>query len=255
MFLSLGVSTFQRAESIGWSRYREELRRIRDAFPGCWPYEINLLAYLRHQGRITVHNQQCYQVSTNVHEDGDLWKDFAANNWVYAGERGNEMGWTGPRPDGHREYPLSEASPGDVVLVRYKVRHGRGIGIVYRNDYQDVLADDSRLHVLWVNKTPAQLSGQTTRDGFSKVNADSRTGAAFRRTPEYTPTLKLLDRLGIDPPPLPRVRVDKPENENTPAIGELADELLIDADHLRTMQRLLGDKRQVIFQGPPSRVS
>ena len=250
--LSLGVSTLQRAESIGWLRYREELRRIRDAFPGCRPYEINLLAYLRHQGRITVHNQRCYQVSTNVHENGDLWKDFAENNWVYAGERGNEIGWTGPRPDGHREYPLSEASPGDVVLVRYKVGQGRGIGIVYRNEYQDALADDSRLHVLWVNKTPAQLSGQTTRDGFSKVGPDSKTGAAFRLTAEYAPTFELLDQLGVDSPPVPsRVRVDKPENEHTPAIGELADELLLDVDYLHTIRRLLEDKRQVILQGPP----
>ena len=241
--LSLGIFALDSPKNVKWSRYREELRRIREAFPGCRPYEINLLAYLRQtkeEGRkITIGNQRCYQVSTNVHQSGDHWKDFADNNWVYTGARGNEMGWSGSRPDGRREYPLSEPGPGDVVLVRCGVRQGRGIGIVYRNDYQQALAEGSRLHVLWLNKTSAELSGTTTRDGFSKVDAGSVTERAFRRTPEYAPTFKLLDRLV------------KPENGNTPTIAELADELLIDAAHLRRIRRLLEDKRQVILQGPP----
>ena len=249
--LSLGVSTFKRAGDIRWSRYREELRRIRDAFPGCRPYEINLLAYLRHRGRIAIHNQQCYQVSTNVHRSGDHWEDFADNNCVYTGARGNEMGWSGPKPDGRREYPLSEPGPGDVVLVRYGVGQGRGIGIVYHNDYRGALEEGSRLHVLWLNKTSAELRGTTTRDGFSKVEAGSATERAFRQTPEYAPTFELLDRLGVDPPRVVSPDVDEPENGNTPTIEDLADELLIDADHLRRIQRLLDDKRQVILEGPP----
>ena len=234
---SLGVLTLDRPKDIRWTRYREELRHVRDAFPGCWPYEINLLTYLLHKGRIVIDNRTCYQVSTNVYEDGDLWEDFAENNWVYTGERGNEMGWTGPKPDGHREYPLSDPQPGDVVLVRYKVKQGRGIGIVYHNDYRDALAQESRLHVLWLNKAPTELRARTTRDGFSEVAAESATRRAFRQTPEYTPTFELLGRLGA--------------KETTSPIEELADELLIDSGHLRKIKRLLEDKRQIIFQGPP----
>ena len=251
--LSLGISTFDKPENIKWSLYRGELRRFRAAFPGCWPYEINLLAYLRQSQKIAIHNQQCYQVSTNVHGSGDLWDDFAENNWVYTGERGNEMGWTGPKPAGHREYPLAEPQPGDVVLVRYGVGQGRGIGIVYRNDYQDALSDHSRLHVLWLNKTSVKLRGTTTRDGFSKVDVDTQTGRAFRQVPEYGSTFELLDRLGDPPAPIARTsrRVVRTSNENVPSVAELAKELLIDIDHLRTIQRLLDDKRQVILQGPP----
>ena len=251
--LSLGISTFERPKSIDWSRYQKELGRMRDAFPGCWPYEINLLAYLRQSQEIAIHSQQCYQVSTNVQGSGDLWQDFAENNWVYTSERGNEMGWTGPKPAGHREYPLAEPQRGDVVLVRCGVRQGRGIGIVYRNDYQDALSENSRLHVLWLNKTAAELRGTTTRDGFSKVDVDSKTGRAFRQVQEYAPTFELLDRLGDHSPSVARNRrrVDRTGNENAPSVAELAKELLIDVDQLRTIQRLLDDKRQVILQGPP----
>ena len=110
--LSLDGSALDKPKNIRWSRYREELRRIRDGFPGCWPYEINLLAYLRHRGRITINNQQCYQVSTNVYESGDLWDDFRQNNWVYTGERGNEMGWTGTKT----------RRPSRVSTIRSKAR-------------------------------------------------------------------------------------------------------------------------------------
>ena len=248
VILSLGIATISKPVEIDWSRYREELRSIRGAFPGCSPYEINLLAYLRQakdEGRkITIHNQQCYQVSTNVHRSGDHWEDFAGNNWVYTGSRGKGMGWAEPGPDGGHEYPLSDPRPGDVVLVRYGVTQGRGIGIVYRNDYQESLVERSKLHVLWLNKTPAKLRGRTIMYGFSKVEAGSATDQAFRQAPEYAPTFELLDRLGVDFPAVPR-------NGSTRTIAELADELLIDAAHLRRIRRLLEDKRQVILQGPP----
>ena len=47
---------------------------------------------------------------------------------------------------------------------------------------------------------------------------------------------------------------DDPDPPVTPEPGDLealADELLLDADFLRNIERLLDDKRQVIFQGPP----
>ena len=121
--------------------------------------------------------------------------------------------------------------------------------IVYKNDYQDGLGAGRRLHVLWLNKSAADLSGQTTRYGFTKDKG--KTESIFRKTVEYEQTFELLDRLvseaadhdDDDPPALP--------TGNTPDLQRLAHELLIDPEHLRKIQRLLDDKRQVIFQGPP----
>ena len=37
--LSLGIFALDSPKNVKWSRYREELRRIREAFPGCRPYQ------------------------------------------------------------------------------------------------------------------------------------------------------------------------------------------------------------------------
>ena len=243
--LQLGISTLRGPVEIEWSRYREELDRIRRAFPGCQPYEINQLVYLHDTKRLSISDRGCFQVSTNVYEKGDLWEDFRDNNWVYTGERRSGRGWDRPPPDdAGGDYPLDKPQPGDVVLVRYK-REGRGIGVVYRNDYGERLAAESRLHVLWLNKSSAaELPGNTPIIAFSR--AGETTVDAFRRAVEYSATFELMDRLsgktpnnGPPPPPPP------------PPIEKLADELLLDSNHLRKIQRLLEDKRQVIFQGPP----
>ena len=241
--LSLGISTLDKPKKIEWSCYREELRRIRDAFPGCLPYEINLLAYLRSTDRIAVNGQQCFQVSTNVYgNNDDLWEDFRQNNWVYTGGPRSKMGWGEPEPsDGRHEYPLRDPQPGDVVLVRYGRQEGRGIGVVYKNDYRDRLAADSRMHVLWLNKSDANLPGNAPIIGFSKAES---TKDVFRRAAEYASTFELLDRTSGEGPP-------GPTNGGAPDLQALAGELLIGSDFLHTVWYLLRDKRQVIFQGPP----
>lgn len=233
--LSLGISTLKKPEKIEWLRYRDELCRIRAAFPGCLPYEINLLSYLWSAEKLIVDKRRCFQVSTNVYgeEDEDFWEDFRQNNCVYTGGRGSGIGWDeSGRDDNRREYPLRDPRPGDIVLVRHRRREGRGIGVVYKNDYRDKLAADSRIHVLWLNKSTAELPGNTPREGFSKAGG---TADVFRRTAEYVPTFDLLDRI-------------RPPNCDLQA---LADELLIDSPFLHTVQDLLEDKRQIIFQGPP----
>ena len=238
--LSLGISNLARVESVEWSTYREELGRIRETFPGCRPYEINLLAYLRSKGTIVL-RRRFFQVSTRVdgNENRDHWEDFEQNNWVYTSGPGSQVDWGDPQSnDPGFEYPLQQARRGDVVLVRTGVRTGRGIGIVYRNDYEDRLVGDSRLHVLWLNKSTADLAGQTGRYGFTKDNGN--TERIFRQTAEYERTFELLDRIALPGP-----------NGNGLDLEGLAQELLIDSEHLRRIQRLLEDRRQVIFQGPP----
>ena len=151
------------------------------------------------------------------------------------------MGWDEPGPGGnHREYPLRDPKRGDIVLVRYGRREGRGIGVVYENDYRDHLAAGSRMHVLWVNKSTVDLPGNTPVIGFSKAGD---TEDVFRRAAEYATTFELLDRMSGVPP--------VPPNGVVPDLQTLADELLIAPDFLHRVRDLLRDKRQVIFQGPP----
>ena len=249
--LSLGVSGFGRPQRIDWIRYREEIRRIRRAFPGCAPYEINLFAYLRDKREITV-SRRFFQVSSRVdgNEDKDHWEDFEQNNWVYTSGPSTKVDWGDPESnDAGFKYPLHDAHPGDLVLVRKGVKEGRGIGVVYKNDYRDRLGADSKLHVLWLSKLAAELPRLTTRYGFTKDNGN--TERIFRQTPEYEQTFELLDRFAPEGPEKKRVDPRPRPNGDGPDLEGLAEKLLIHSEHLYKIQYLLEDKRQVIFQGPP----
>ena len=193
--LSLGISTLKStelksAEKIGWKQYRKELRQIKGAFPDCLPYEINfLVANWWKEKKNFGGERQCFQVSTNVNgkkKGEDFWEDFRQNNCVYTGGRGSGMGWDeSGRDDNRRRYPLRDPRKGDIVLVRYRRREGRGIGVVYKNDYRRKLAADSRIHVLWLNKSTAELPRDTPPiTGFSYAE---ETVDAFRETAEYAP--------------------------------------------------------------------
>lgn len=119
--LSLGIAESRKLDEIQWDRYREELRRIRNAFPGCRPYEIDLLAYLRsEQKREIVVSRRVFQVSSRVdgNENKDHWEDFEENNWVYTSGPSTRVDWGDPESnDAGFEYPLREARPGDVVTM------------------------------------------------------------------------------------------------------------------------------------------
>ena len=185
---------------ITWNEYRQEMEKIKNAFPGCECYEIQMFAYLWKNGLIPVNFGSHYQVSTNVYDEAkDYWgKDFKPNNWVYTGGPGNRKAW--PAQGGR--FPLDRPVRGDIVLVRFGQK-GRGIGIVYKNDYTDKLSDDSRLHVLWLNKMSANLAGNFRLQGFSR--AWEPTQQAFRSTAAYSPTFELLERIGgVAPPPGPK---------------------------------------------------
>ena len=180
-----------------WERYKEWCQDVRRKFPDCELYEINHFAYLRWSGSLPVHSDRCFQVSTNVYDDGDdYWSNFSGNNWVYTGGSGSGTGWEGydESRDGPPIYPLRGPERGDVILVRTGRSKGRGVGIVCRNDYRDRLAADSRIHVIWLNKVTGKLSGNTEIRGFNR--AGKGTLNAFRQAPAYSETFDLLDRLG-----------------------------------------------------------
>ena len=177
---------------ISWADYRKWLDEVRASFPGCWLCEANLLAWLLSSHQLSVQASNCFQVSTNAFNDReDRWDEFELNNCVYTG---------GPGED--RAYPLDKPNPGDVILVRFGRKEGRGIGVVHWNEYQDGFHEDRRMHVVWLNKTTAALSGSTARLGFAR--AGKRTLDAFRHAPEYRPTFELLERLSNGEPAPPR---------------------------------------------------
>ena len=222
-----------------WDTYRRELGLVRGKFPGCEPYEIQHLAYaIFGRDELVVQPSRVWQSSTQV--DGanvaDYWDDFRENSWIYH---------RGPGDKHNRQ--LHEPGPGDLVLVRTGRSHGRGIGVVERNDHEESWNKGQRMHVLWVNTQDATLSGNTPIVAFSKA-ADA-TQKAFRDTPEYAATFELLDRLAPAPalPTSPTPEPAKTERD----LDDCAEEWLLDAGWLRKITKLLEEKRQLIFQGPP----
>ena len=158
---------------IALDQYGSLIRRIGDAFPGCRLYEAHQFSYLLSSNRLRVNADRCFQVSTNVHDDGnDYWEEFEADNCVYTGSPGDK-----------RRYPLTEAKRGDVVLVRFGRNEGRGIGVIYRNDYRDEFDEGHRLHVLWLNKEHAALPEMTPVMGFGRARKPSIRSAEPRSMP------------------------------------------------------------------------
>ena len=179
--LPLGIGTLKtNPAKMSWDEYVDEMGKVRAAFPSCQPYEINVIGYLWTSGKFPRKGNRWYQIGTG--DDG--WRDFRDNHWVHLGGQADI-----DRPE-EREYRMDEPKPGDVVLVRTGTQEGRGIGIVYRNDYGERSHQNRRIHVLWVNKERAPLAGDMPKIGFSE--ADRTSYEAFAKSAAYSPTLDLL---------------------------------------------------------------
>ena len=174
--LPLKVGRFKKPPTnMSWADYVDEMGRIRTAFAGCHPYELNVIGYLWTDGYLTLNGNRWYQFDAS----DDEWRDFRDNNWVYHGGQGDQQ---------HGR--LDEPNPGDVVLVRSGTREGRGIGIVYRNDYSEQSHRNGRIHVLWVNKKQAPLAADIPAVRFSR--AGRSTYEAFAKSAAYSETLSML---------------------------------------------------------------
>ena len=183
-FDSIFLPTNWQGYRIRWADYRKWIDEVRASFPGCWLCEANLLAWLLHSDEFSVEASNWFQVSTNVfNDDTDRWEEFESNNCVYTGGSGHK-----------KTYPIDKPKTGDIVLVRFGRSEGRGIGVVHRNEYVDGFREDRRLHVVWLNKMPAELSGSTAMLGFA--HAGKSTIDAYRNATEYASTFELLKRLG-----------------------------------------------------------
>ena len=172
----------------GYGKYLSVQETYKKIFSECQPYEINMFLYLQKPEQIT--NTNIFQISTNVYDDEtDYWDDFRENNWVYTGGPGSGKSW-----GEEGKYPLTEPARGDIILVRTGRQRGRAIGIVQRNDYDESgLNVNSRIHVLWINKSEEQLSGLTDMRGFNE--AGPGTCSAFKKIESYKPSFDLIERL------------------------------------------------------------
>ncbi len=190
-----------RSKNISLEKYASCIDSIQKGFPRCELYEINLLSYLHSKNSIlNVDAGKCFQVSTNAYNNKiDRWEEFEANNYVYTGGPGEK-----------KKYPLTEPKYGDVVLVRFGQSEGRGIGVVYRNDYQGEFDEAHRLHVLWLNKESATFQGKTPRIGFSSAWG---TLELFRQAKEYVPTFNMLPHLNTDASAEPEEETEKEIND------------------------------------------
>ena len=184
-------------QKMSWKRYSSEIKRIEDDYPGCELFEIELFARLQRPEKegghdLVLRTDRCWLVSTRLGEPGkrrDHWSDnFQLNNWVQTG----------------RNYEgLSDATSGDIVLARCGVTESRGIGVVLENGYERGWTLEDAIHVLWLNKMPADLrsaaraattpSQQTGRDAFSRATPNAT--ALFKACAAYRPTWRLLDRI------------------------------------------------------------
>ena len=201
--LPLGIGKFKKPPSkLSWTEYLEEMSRIRAAFPGCECYEINVIAFRWTNGDFPREGIRWYQIGSSE----GRWRGFLDNHWVYDAEQQDI-----PRPAEDevrtgldRNHRLYEPEPGDVVLVHSGTQEGRGIGIVYRNDYSERSSRHGRIHVLWVNKKQARLASDMPAVRFSKIGPG--TSEAFTKLPVYSSTLELLalPNGSTQPPPSSR---------------------------------------------------
>ena len=181
----------QEIQDGGYEKYESLLKKLKEAFPGCQPYEINMFLYLQKAKKIRDSKSKFFHIGTMVYGDkeDDYWDDFKKNNWVYTGGPGSEKYW-----GEEGKYPLAEPARGDIILVRTGRQRGRAIGIVQRNDYDESgLNVNSRIHVLWINKSEEQLSGLTDMRGFNE--AGPGTCSAFKKIESYKPSFDLIERL------------------------------------------------------------
>ena len=182
--LPLGIGTLKKNPAkMSWDEYVDEMGKVRAAFPGCQPYEINVIGYLWTSGKFPRKGNRWYQIGTG--EDG--WRDFRDNHWVHLGGQADMH----PPAEGEilpefkQDDRLDEPKPGDVVLVRTGTQEGRGIGIVYRNDYGERSHRNRRIHVLWVNKErrlwPPRCRGSVFRESVTPPTRLSPSPPPIRR--------------------------------------------------------------------------
>ena len=171
-------------QRVSWEKYSSAIEQIQARFPGCEFWEIELFA--RQQRSETVGGQnlivqpdRCWTVTTNASwnsEVKDHWSEFRDNYWVRTADKDT--------------YRVDKPGTGDILLAHYG-GEGRGIGVVQRNDYTGGWTPEGRIHALWLNKRPSELSGETKIQAFG--HASPHEMRAFRESSTYTSTWMIID--------------------------------------------------------------
>lgn len=183
---SLGIFDSS-SDTISWNTYANIVSQIREEFPECDLYEVNLFAFLNFSRKLIVRDRY-FAVSTNVSGSNpsiDEWEDFRNRNSVRAG-------WSGPEGN---EYGLDVPEKGDIILVKIGRHVGHGIGVVYRNEYNSEYNENDQIHVIWLNKSEATLSRNMKIDGFMLCEKNFETFIAFQEAEEYAMTFQILERI------------------------------------------------------------
>ena len=188
-----------RIEKNGYAEYQNTIKKIKDYFPRCHFYEVNLFLYWQASEELVTSNSNFYQISTDINNDGrDCWEanenntddqlTFKVNSFVYLS-----------RSMAEKADPATTPKTGDIILVRHGQRKGKGIGIVLDNEYDSNGASDnnSRIHVVWISKLASRLDNATEQVSFGKVDVNSKTFLAFRNSEAYRNPFKLLKTLGV----------------------------------------------------------
>ena len=187
-----GVGTIP--QLMSWEEYAKTTERIRASFPGCEFFEIELFHRLQRGGSepppLVVDPDRCWVVSTNKNRGTeDRSTEFHQNYCVRLDELSVRGGKARPRP-------LAEPEPGHLVLLRFGRgrEHGRGIGVVYPNDYKNGRGPERAIHVLWLNKNDGALETKGRKwQTFEEAGPGIRS--AFRECSTYAPTWEALDRM------------------------------------------------------------
>lgn len=188
--------TISKPQPTSYTAYIEILNEFRELFPGCQYREMNLLAYSLKSEEFSLKGGDSYQVSTNVYNEGnDLWDDFDRENAIWTSGPGT-ISWDDFVEDAPVEgtvFPLTDPVAGDLVFVRFS-NQGRGIGVVYKNEYPTEYSSKARIHVIWINKSKvSNLLNIPQTHGFSRAHSIART---FLTHSGYKATQKLLSNLG-----------------------------------------------------------
>lgn len=210
----------------GYAEYLSAQEEIKELFPECGPYEIYTFLRWQKDKGVVSKDSKFFQISTNAHgDDRDFWdkgdssdkyikdNNFKENNWVFVGGAAPEgkgswedvygLPWEDVKnkvkEKGSRLYPLLAPKRGDIVLVRYGNGNGKGIGVILKNDYDrpdgSGLEEESKIHVLWINKSNNPIAGVTRVRWQAFTHAHSKTYERFAHAEAYKSSFELINQL------------------------------------------------------------
>ena len=250
------------ADSITFDAYRSFIERTAGSFPGCSLFEINVLFYLSNnkneKDRLQINPGNIWQISSLAYgaDREDCWYQFEEENCAFTGGTG-KVGWPEYDPTSDELlYQLDKPQKGDVILAR-KGGIGRGVGVIYRNDYAYEISADARIHVIWICKQDKNLGGKWSRfKAFTRANTIADD---FRAA--YPEAFEFLDRFRVAPRPPPKTQSIQ-HGLNTilygpPGTGktyatmsrsvEICDGVQLDGEELRNRYVELAEQGRIVF--------